>query len=106
MKHPLHAVATGRNAEVKFDFKNSVQLLRDASFKYFDFNTAKLMFQPTANGAIQNDRQSRHIATKFGKNVASTPKWGFFGTIFQLIVGVRYRIVFENNNMSCLSIGT
>ncbi|KAM3967919.1 uncharacterized protein ACR2FA_011471 [Aphomia sociella] len=41
---------------------------------------------PSADKAIDKDRTYRQSAIKSGKNVASTPKWGFFGTIFHLIL--------------------
>ncbi|XP_059050441.1 uncharacterized protein LOC131845399 [Achroia grisella] len=41
---------------------------------------------PSADKAIDKDRLYRQTAVKSGKNVANTPKWGFFGTIFHLIL--------------------
>lgn len=42
----------------------------------------------TSDDVIQSDRQSRQTAIKSGKRVATAPKIGFFGTIFNLIVQV------------------
>ncbi|XP_052757601.1 uncharacterized protein LOC113518452 [Galleria mellonella] len=41
---------------------------------------------PSADKAIDKDRIYRQTAVKSGKNVATAPKWGFFGTIFHLIL--------------------
>ncbi|KAI8438449.1 hypothetical protein MSG28_010960 [Choristoneura fumiferana] len=41
---------------------------------------------PTAEESIGKDRNLRQTADKIGKRVAHTPKWGFFGTIFHLIL--------------------
>ncbi|XP_063821312.1 uncharacterized protein LOC135071455 [Ostrinia nubilalis] len=41
---------------------------------------------PTAEKSIEKDRTQRQAAVKAGKQVATTPKWGFFGTIFHLIL--------------------
>ncbi|CAH2989420.1 unnamed protein product [Chilo suppressalis] len=41
---------------------------------------------PSADKSIEKDRTNRQTAIKAGKQVATTPKWGFFGTIFHLIL--------------------
>ncbi|GBP60787.1 Mariner Mos1 transposase [Eumeta japonica] len=41
---------------------------------------------PTAEEAIARDRTARQAAVKAGRLVATKPKWGFFGTIFHLIL--------------------
>ncbi|KPI94840.1 hypothetical protein RR46_11844 [Papilio xuthus] len=41
---------------------------------------------PTADGSISKDRALRYVTLKAGKNVATTPQRGFFGTIFNLIL--------------------
>ncbi|XP_013135306.1 PREDICTED: uncharacterized protein LOC106100808 isoform X2 [Papilio polytes] len=41
---------------------------------------------PTADASISKDRALRYVTLKAGKNVATTPQRGFFGTIFSLIV--------------------
>lgn len=41
---------------------------------------------PTADKAIQKDKVIRQAAIKAGYPVARKPKWGFFGTIFNLIL--------------------
>ncbi|CAK1601989.1 unnamed protein product [Parnassius mnemosyne] len=41
---------------------------------------------PTADASINKDRALRLVSLRAGKNVATTPKRGFFGTIFNLIV--------------------
>ncbi|KAG6457741.1 hypothetical protein O3G_MSEX010459 [Manduca sexta] len=42
--------------------------------------------QQTADAVIGKDRQYREIAIKSGYSVATKPKWGFFGTIFNLVL--------------------
>ncbi|XP_045448158.1 uncharacterized protein LOC123656531 [Melitaea cinxia] len=41
---------------------------------------------PLANESIGKDRALRQSLLKAGRNVATKPKWGFFGTIFNLIL--------------------
>ncbi|XP_053617377.1 uncharacterized protein LOC128679276 [Plodia interpunctella] len=41
---------------------------------------------PTADQSINKDRTNRQAAIKAGKRVPTTPKWGFFGTVFHLIL--------------------
>ncbi|RVE41368.1 hypothetical protein evm_013984 [Chilo suppressalis] len=41
---------------------------------------------PSADKSIEKDRTNRQTAIKAGKQVATTTKWGFFGTIFHLIL--------------------
>ncbi|CAH2102576.1 unnamed protein product [Euphydryas editha] len=41
---------------------------------------------PLANESIGKDRALRESLLRAGKNVATKPKWGFFGTIFNLIL--------------------
>ncbi|XP_013191205.2 uncharacterized protein LOC106135459 [Amyelois transitella] len=41
---------------------------------------------PTAEKFINKDRTNRQAAIKAGKQVPTTPKWGFFGTVFHLIL--------------------
>ncbi|XP_026492701.2 uncharacterized protein LOC113398262 [Vanessa tameamea] len=41
---------------------------------------------PLADASIGKDRALRVSLLKAGKNVATKPKWGFFGTVFNLIL--------------------
>ncbi|XP_050348490.1 uncharacterized protein LOC126772250 [Nymphalis io] len=41
---------------------------------------------PLADESIGKDRALRVSLLKAGKNVATKPKWGFFGTVFNLIL--------------------
>ncbi|CAG9796641.1 unnamed protein product [Diatraea saccharalis] len=41
---------------------------------------------PSVDKSIEKDRTNRQSAIKAGRQVATTPKWGFFGTIFHLIL--------------------
>ncbi|CAH0724837.1 unnamed protein product, partial [Brenthis ino] len=41
---------------------------------------------PLANESIGKDKALRGSLLRAGKNVATKPKWGFFGTVFNLIV--------------------
>ncbi|KAH9636544.1 hypothetical protein HF086_014805 [Spodoptera exigua] len=46
-----------------------------------------LSIQPsTADEIIEKDRNARQSATRAGRHVAGTPKRGFFGTIFHVIL--------------------
>ncbi|XP_004930203.1 uncharacterized protein LOC114249448 [Bombyx mandarina] len=40
---------------------------------------------PTADDIISKDRYQRQSAIKAGYSIATKPKWGFFGTVFNLI---------------------
>lgn len=53
------------------------------------------IFQPTADASISKDRALRYVTLKAGKNVATTPQRGFFGTIFNLIVEVRKHMLYD-----------
>lgn len=58
--------------------------------------------QPLANESIGKDRLIRQSLLKSGKNVAIKPKWGFFGTVFNLILEVSWVTkLFFNKNIFC-----
>ncbi|VVD02109.1 unnamed protein product [Leptidea sinapis] len=42
--------------------------------------------QTTADESINKDRSLRQISSRTGQSVAVKPKWGFFGTIFNVIL--------------------
>ncbi|KAF9421577.1 hypothetical protein HW555_002510 [Spodoptera exigua] len=48
--------------------------------------TPRRLVTSTADEIIEKDRNARQSATRAGRHVAGTPKRGFFGTIFHVIL--------------------
>lgn len=58
----------------------------------------KLLYfvQQSAEESINRDRTARKRAILVGNNVVTKPKWGFFGTIFHLILEVNLHFFYLN----------